>query len=96
VELLKKYYPDIVLHINEKAEKDRPLTEEQKANNREKSRVRARIEHVFGHMAVSMGGMTLRCIGIAPAESHIVLRNLAYNLSRYSTLRRLDRAPALA
>ena len=96
VELLKKYYPDLVLHINEKGEKNRPLTEEQKANNREKSRVRARIEHVFGHMHTSMGGLTLRCVGIARAESHIVLRNLAYNLSRYSTLRRLNRAPALA
>jgi len=96
VELLKKYYPDLVLHINEKAEKDRPLTEEQKANNREKSRVRVRVEHVFGHMAMSMGGLTLRCIGIARVESHIVLRNLAYNLSRYSTLRRLNRAKALA
>jgi IS5 family transposase len=96
VELLKKHYPDLKLHINEKAEKGRPLTEEQKANNREKSRVRVRVEHVFGHMAMSMGGLTLRCIGIARAESHIVLRNLAYNLSRYSTLRRLDRAKALA
>jgi len=96
VELLKKYYPDLVLHINEKAEANRPLTEEQKANNREKSRVRVRVEHVFGHMHTSMGGLTLRCIGIARAESHIVLRNLAYNLSRYSTLRRLGRAPALA
>ena len=93
--MLKKYYPDLILHINEKAEANRPLTEEQKANNREKSRVRVRVEHVFGHMAMSMGGLTLRCIGIARAESHIVLRNLAYNLSRYSTLRRLNRAPAL-
>ena len=96
VELLKKYYPDLVLHINEKAEANRPLTDEQKANNREKSRVRARIEHVFGHMQTSMGGLTLRCVGIARAESNIVLRNLAYNLSRYSTLRRLNRAPCLA
>jgi IS5 family transposase len=96
IELLKKYYPDLVLHINEKGEKNRPLTEEQKASNREKSRVRARIEHVFGHMHTSMGGLTLRCVGIARAESNIVLRNLAYNMSRYTTLRRLNRAPVLA
>ena len=95
-EILKKYYPNLKLHINEKGEKNRPLTEEQKANNREKSRIRARVEHVFGHMHTSMGGLTLRCIGIARAESHIVLRNLAYNLSRYATLRRLDRARCLA
>ena len=30
------------------------------------------------------------------AAGDIVLHNLAYNLSRYSTLRRLDRAKALA
>jgi len=96
-ELLQKMFPDLKeLHINEKGKKNRPLTEEQKANNREKSRVRVRVEHVFGHMTTAMGGLTLRCIGIARAESNIVLRNLAYNLSRYTTLRRLHRAPSLA
>jgi len=94
--LLAKYYPDLKLHINEKGEANRPLTDEQKASNREKSRVRARIEHIFGHMSTSMNALTLRCVGIARAESNIVLRNLAYNLSRYTTLRRLGRAPCLA
>jgi IS5 family transposase len=96
VEIINEVYPDLILHINEKGYRGHPLTDEQKANNREKSRVRARVEHVFGHMSVSMGGLTLRCIGIARAESNIVLRTLAYNLSRYTTLRRLGRAPALA
>lgn len=95
VELFQRVYPDLVLHINEKGERNRPLTEEQKANNREKSRVRARVEHVFGHMSVAMGGTGLRCIGSQRAESSIFLRNLAYNMSRYTTLRRLGRAPCL-
>ena len=94
--LLKKVYPDLIQHICEKGEKTRPLTEEQKANNRVKSKVRVRVEHIFGHMTTSMNALTLRCVGIARAESNIVLRNLAYNLSRYSTLRRLGRAPCLA
>jgi len=96
VEIINKIYPDLILHINEKGYRNRPLTDEQKANNREKSRVRAPVEHVFGHMSVSMNALTLRCIGITRAESNIVLRNLAYNLSRYTTLRRLGRAPRLA
>ena len=90
--LLKKVYPDLILHICEKGEKSRPLTEEQ---NHVKSKVRVRVEHIFGHMTTSMNALTLRCVGIARAESNIVLRNLAYNLSRYSTLRRLGRAPCL-
>ena len=36
VELLEKYYPDIKLHISEKGQRNHPLTDEQKANNREK------------------------------------------------------------
>ena len=43
VELLAKYYPDLKLHICEKGQRNHPLTDEQKANNREKSRIRARV-----------------------------------------------------
>jgi len=88
--------PHIQLNINEKGYRNNPLTCEQKENNREKSRIRARIEHVFGHISNSMGGMVIRCIGIERAECAIALKNLAYNLSRYVTLRRLNRAPSMA
>lgn len=33
-----------------KGAKNRPLTEEQKENNRIKSKVRSRVEHIFGFM----------------------------------------------
>jgi IS5 family transposase len=92
----EKRYPEIKLHINEKGYKNHPLTDEQRQNNREKSTTRARIEHIFGHISNSMGGMIIRCIGIERAECTIALKNLAYNLSRYATLRRLDRAPKMA
>ena len=52
---------DVVLQINEKGYKNNPLTDEQKASNREKSRVRARVEHVNGQMTVC-GGLFIRCI----------------------------------
>jgi IS5 family transposase len=49
--------------VNEKGYRNKPLTEEQKVNNREKSKTRARIEHVFGFMEQSMNGLFLRSIG---------------------------------
>ena len=42
---------NIKQEICERAYKNRPLTEKQKIENRRKSGVRARIEHVFGFIA---------------------------------------------
>jgi IS5 family transposase len=80
-------YPHIELKINEKGSKNKPLTDKQKASNREKSKIRARVEHVFGHMTNSMGGMFIRCIGIDRAIREIAMKNLAYNLQRFTFLR---------
>lgn len=73
-------------HINERAYKNRPLSEEQKAKNRLKSSVRARVEHVFGFQANSMGADRIRCIGIKRAKQSIGLGNLIYNLFRFRQL----------
>ena len=75
--------------ICEKGYRNHPLTEEQKAKNREKSKVRCRIEHVFGYMTGSMRGITFRGIGKTRADFNIGLTNLVYNMCRYATLRRL-------
>jgi len=88
-------YSGISLQIHEKGSKGSPLTEEQKTANREKSRVRARIEHIFAHMSGSMQGMQIRSIGRERACCVIGLKNLAYNISRYTTLLRLGRAPCM-
>lgn len=74
--------------IHEKGYRNHPLTDTQKANNRIKSKTRARVEHVFGFMTGSMHGITLRCIGKARAEFNIGLTNLIYNLCRYSIINR--------
>jgi IS5 family transposase len=79
---IKEKYPEIILHICEKGKKNQPLTDEQKANNREKSKVRARVEHVFGYMTRFMGGITIRTIGMERAEREICGMNLAYNIKR--------------
>ena len=75
--------------IHEKGYRNRPLTEEQKENNRQKSRVRARIEHIFGYMTNSMGGIFLTCIGMRRTTAAIGLMNLIYNMARYEQLMRL-------
>jgi IS5 family transposase len=76
------------LSVHEKGYRNRPLTDRQRASNRRKSRIRCRIEHIFGHMSVSMGGLGVRCIGIERATVIIGLKNLAYNLSRLVTIER--------
>jgi IS5 family transposase len=83
---IRKKNTDIKLKIHEKGYRNRPLTDEQKSSNREKSRVRARVEHVFGHMTKSMNGLIVRSIGICRARCSVGLQNLAYNMSRYQSL----------
>lgn len=79
---------NIANHIHEKGYRGNPLTDEQKNSNRIKSKIRARIEHVFGYMTGAMHGITLRSIGIDRAAFNIGLTNLAYNLCRYEILNR--------
>jgi IS5 family transposase len=83
---VKEKNPEVDLQINEKGYKNKPLTDEQKAENTKKSKVRARVEHVFGLMTTSMGGIFIRTIGITRAKAEIARRNLAYNLKRYTYL----------
>ncbi len=75
--------------IHDRAYRNKPLTEAQELSNTEKSRVRARVEHVFGSMQNEMGGIFLRTIGAARARVGVGLMNLTYNLKRIETLIRL-------
>jgi len=68
--------------VNEKGYRNNLLTEQQKAKNKEKSKIRARVEHVFGFIENSMGGSFIRTIGIARATTTIGLMNLTYNMYR--------------
>ena len=76
--------------ICEKGYRGKPLTDEQKESNRRKSKIRCRIEHVFGFITVSMHGLTVRSIGIKRAEFNIGLTNLVYNFCRYTILKRKE------
>ena len=77
---LQKY--QVKDQIHEKGYKNKPLTQTQKESNKEKSKTRARVEHVFGFMENSMGSMFLKKIGIKRAETTIGLMNLTYNMFR--------------
>jgi hypothetical protein len=55
--------------------------------NRVKSRVRCRVEHVFGAMKNRCRDEVLRSIGIARAKFWIGMRNLMYNFGRFVSLR---------
>ena len=84
----KKLPKHIRNEVCEKGYRNKPLTEEQKENNRRKSKIRCRIEHVFAFMTMSMHGLTVRSIGIERATFNIGLTNLVYNLCRYAFLSR--------
>ena len=67
-----------------------PLTEEQKESNREKSRTRCRVEHIFGFMENTMNRLYIRTVGLVRATAVIGLINLTYNMSRYEQIVRLN------
>ena len=68
--------------ICEKGTKGHPLTDEQKASNRTKSKSRCRVEHVFGFMEQTLGGLIFRGVGMLRAKANIALTNLTYNICR--------------
>ena len=65
------------------------MTEEQKQSNRAKSKVRARVEHIFGAQS-AMGGHFVRTIGLARAKVKIGMMNLVYNMVRLVQLIKID------
>ena len=75
--------------VHQRKYRNTPLTNKQKASNTNKSKIRARVEHVFGFMEQSMNGLVLRSVGIVRATGIIGLINLTYNLFRYKQVKEL-------
>lgn len=69
-------------NIHRKGTRKRPLNEREQAANRKRSKVRARVEHVFAQQADRL----IRTIGKARAEVKIGLMNLVYNMRRMAWL----------
>jgi IS5 family transposase len=74
--------------ICRKAKRGAPLSESQKEENRHRSKIRARVEHVFGAMYQKAHDLTIRTIGLSRASAKIGLRNIAYNMMRFCYLSR--------
>lgn len=88
-EMLKKL--GIINMIHEKGYKGKPLSDIQKIKNKNKSRVRVRVEHVFGFMQNTMDCDFNRAIGIKRNEVIIGLTNMAYNISRFTQIKKLSK-----
>lgn len=74
-------------HIHEKGYRNKPLELESQLINQMKSKIRARVEHIFGFMTNSMNNaLFMRCIGLKRISSEIGIANLTYNLFRYEQL----------
>ena len=61
--------------------RNQPLSEDQIASNRSKSKTRSKVEHMFGSWVMTMGGKLVRCIGIERVRAQLGLKNLTYNRS---------------
>lgn len=78
--------------IHSRASRNHPLSDAQLEANRKKSKVRARIEHVFGAQENAPGGRIIRTIGAVRARAKIGLQNLVYNMRRLVILERMAAA----
>ena len=74
--------------VHEKGYRGKPLSEQQNKDNTEKSRIRARVEHIFGFVENSMHGSFVRTIGILRAKAKIGMMNLVYNIFRCIQLKK--------
>ena len=60
--------------------------------NNTRSKVRVRVEHVFGAQSNDMGGTLVRSIGLMRAKARIGLKNLTNNMRRQVQLESLAMA----
>ena len=78
--------------IHRKGRRNKPLTKREEQGNNTRSKVRVRVEHIFGAQSNDMGGTLVRSIGLARAKARIGLKNLSYNMRRLVQLERLAAA----
>lgn len=75
--------------VIERAYRNKPLTARQRKSNRTKSRIRVRVEHVFGTMCMCMRAACNRCIGMNRNQGTVAMTNLVYNMIRFEQIERL-------
>ena len=80
--------------IHRKGRRNKPLTKREQHGNNIRSKVRVRVEHIFGAQSNDMGGTLVRSIGLVRAKAKIGLKNLTYNMRRLVQLEHLATAPS--
>lgn len=83
---------DYESRLNHRFSSHQAALSERNRENKRRSKIRKRVEHVFGFMENSMGGKFIRTIGITRARAKIGLMNLVHNMCRYEQLCRLGAA----
>ena len=74
-------------HVQRKGGRNQPLSKREQQGNRTRSKVRSRVEHVFG-APCSLRQKAIGCIGVVRARTDIGLMNLVYNMRRLCFLER--------
>ena len=69
-------------NIHIKGKRNTPLTKSQFNSNKMKSKIRARVEHVFGMITKGMGGLMFQVRSLVRVTAKITLMNLTYNIKR--------------
>ncbi len=73
--------------VHRKGRRGKPLSTRSKKASTKKSKVRCRVEHVFGSQS-NLRKKAIRSIGIVRARTEIGLMNIVYNMRRYCFLER--------
>lgn len=76
--------------VHKKGNRNKSLTEREKKCNTRKSKVRARVEHVFGSMTNEQGGLYFKVIGLARNTIKTGMMNAVYNMRRFVSLHRMS------
>ena len=76
--------------VHKKGKRNKPLTDREYKANTKKSKIRARVEHVFGSITNEQGGLNFKVIGLSRAKVKIGLMNVVYNMRRFVTLNRMS------
>ena len=72
--------------IQRRAYRGRPLKKNEIKGNKTRSKVRSRVEHVFGVQAMMAKDRIIRGVGLTAIQTKVTLRNIGYNMMRFSTL----------
>ena len=75
--------------VQRKGYKNKPLTQREQQGNRTRSKVRSRVEHIFGAQS-NLRKKAIRSIGLVRANTEIGMMNLVYNMRRLCFLERMS------